>query len=307
MTVQTSASMDFYDAADRHATDLIYSSITRNDLYDSLNDLAAMGQSRRKRIRPNQCFVNYDTDKIVFAISVVDNRNIAIPAGFKPTAADVNIAKRWLAEQMIHQTYLFTRDVTDTLPGNNPAAPRLSVHDYSTAASEMGIEAAAIHAVATVEAGGRTGFDHLGRPKILFEGHLFRKFTGGQYDLKYPWLSKGFPKSADYYSWDQYSRLYEAMDLDVHAALESASWGLFQVMGFNHNGWPSVLPFVDAMYQSEYMHLKAFASFCKDNHLIKLINDHDWAGFASRYNGTGYAKNHYDTKMAAAYAQYAGK
>jgi hypothetical protein len=307
MMTLTSASMDFYDAADRNALDFIYGSISNNDLYDSLNDLATMGQSRRRRIRPNQCFVKYNTDRIVFAINVVDTRTPVVPSGFSPSTSDVSIAKRWLADQINSQTYIFNRDVTETLPGGNPGAPRLSVHDYDTAAKDMGIEAAAIHAVATVEAGGRTGFDNLGRPKILFEGHLFRKFTGGAYDLKYPWLSKAYPKSRDYYKWDQWSRLYEAMDLDVHAALEAASWGLFQVMGFNHNGWGSVVPFAQDMFVSEYMHLKSFASFCKDNHLIKLINDHDWAGFAAKYNGDGFAKNHYDTKMAAAYKSFAGK
>jgi hypothetical protein len=307
MIKEAPASMDFYDAADRHAYDFIYNTITKNDLYDSLNDLATMGRERRNRIRPKQCFVKYDTDKIAYAISVVDTRNAAPPSGFKPSTHDTGIARRWLADQMTRQTYIFTRDVTAALPNPNPSAPRLSVHDYDTAAKDIGIEAAAIHAVAEVEAGGRSGFDGNGRPKILFEGHWFRKFTGGEYDLKYPWLSKAYPKSSEYYKWDQYGRLYEAMDLDADAALKSASWGMFQVMGFNHNGWGSVFSFVDDMYVSEYMHLKSFASFCKDNQLIKLINDHNWAGFAKRYNGDGYAKNHYDTKMDAAYRKYAGK
>jgi len=95
------------------------------------------------------------------------------------------------------------------------------------------------------------------------------------------------------------------MDLDAEAAFKSASWGLFQVMGFNHNGWGSVTAFVKDMFVSEYKHLKAFTSFCVDNGLKKYINNHDWATFASKYNGDDYAKNHYDTKMAAAFAKYA--
>jgi hypothetical protein len=99
--------------------------------------------------------------------------------------------------------------------------------------------------------------------------------------------------------------MYEAMDLDVDAALKAASWGLFQVMGFNHNGWGSAIPFAQDMFISEYKHLKAFTSFCKDNGLIRFINQHDWATFASKYNGEGYAANAYDIKMAAAYQKYA--
>jgi hypothetical protein len=126
------------------------------------------------------------------------------------------------------------------------------------------------------------------------------------YDLKYPWLSTGYPADAVFYGWkDQWSRLYEAMDLNLEAALTSASYGLFQVMGFNHNGWTAVGPFVNAMFVSEYEHLKAFISFCKDNHLSQYIVTQDWPTFASKYNGAAYATHNYATKMAGAYARYA--
>lgn len=305
MSATLSVCVDFYNAANQSAYDLIYLSISQNDFYTTLSDLTTMGKKRRDKVRPQQCFVKYDNERLAYAFSVVDNRDATVTGGAKPTAADVATAKKWLADQKVKEVYFFTRDVTDTLPAPNSSAPRLSLTDYDTAATDLGIEAAAIHAVAQVEAGGRTGFDGEGRPKILFEGHLFRKYTGSKYDLKYPWLSKKYPSSRDFYKWNQWSRMYEAMDLDVEAALKAASWGLFQVMGFNHNGWGSVIPFAKDMFVSEYMHLKAFTSFCKDNGLISYINQHDWATFASKYNGEGYAANAYDTKMAAAYLKYA--
>ncbi len=297
--------VDFYLAANGGSNDLIYQSINENDFYTTLSDLTTMGRKRRDLVRPTQSFVKYDNNRIAYAFSVVDNRDVAATGLIKPSAADMAAAKKWLDDQKTKQIYFFTRDVTDTLPAPNPSAPRLSVQDYETAATELGIEAAAIHAVAEVEAGGRSGFDASGRPKILFEGHKFHSFTGKKYDLKYPWLSKTYPASRAFYKWDQWSRIYEAMDLDVEAALKSASWGLFQVMGFNHNGWGSVTPFAQAMYQSEYQHLKAFMAFCKDNSLVKYITAHNWASFALHYNGDDYAANSYDTKMEAAYKKYA--
>ena len=41
--------------------------------------------------------------------------------------------------------------------------------------------------------------------------------------------------------------------------------------------------------------------FLKANGLISKLQRHDWAGFARGYNGSAYAKNQYDTKLAVAY------
>jgi len=297
--------VDFYTIANSGSYEPIYQSISQDDLYTNLSNLTIMGIKRRNRVRPNQNFTKFDNNRLAYAFSVVDTRDSTPPPGVKPWIADVTAAKRWLTDQKTEQIYYYGRDVTDTLPAPNRGAARLSVQDFDTAATELGIASAAIHAVAEVEAGGRDGFNFMGRPKILFEGYLFRKYTGKKFDLKYPWLSKKYSDSREFYGWDQWSRIYEAMDLDAEAAFKSASWGLFQVMGFNHNGWGSVMAFVTDMFVSEYKHLKAFTSFCVDKRLKKYINNRDWTTFASKYNGEDCAKNHYDTKMAAAYAKYA--
>jgi hypothetical protein len=191
------------------------------------------------------------------------------------------------------------------LPTPNPNAPRLTDQDFQKAAGDYGIEVAVIRAVAKVESGGRTGFDARGRPKILFEAHIFHKLTKGKYDKHYPELSqKTWALSKKYYSLDQWSRMYQAMDLDQQAAWKSASWGMFQIMGFNHNGFDTGGQFVAAMFESEYQHLKSFLAFCADSNLIAVLQKKDWAGFARAYNGAGYKDNHYDQKMAHAYEKY---
>ena len=196
-------------------------------------------------------------------------------------------------------------DLTCWLPVPNPNAPRLTDQDFQTAANEYSIEVAVIHAVAKVESGGRTGFDSQGRPKILFEAHIFHKFTKGKYDKSYPQLSQPtWERGKKYYSLDQWTRMYQAMDLDQEAAWKSASWGMFQIMGFNHSGFPTVREFVAAMFESEYQHLRSFLAFCADNNLIAALKKKDWAAFARSYNGAGYKENKYDQKMEQAYQKY---
>ena len=77
-------------------------------------------------------------------------------------------------------------------------------------------------------------------------------------------------------------------------------------MGFNHKaaGYNSVEAFVKDMYQSEGKQLDAFVNFIKaDPAMHSALKRHDWAGFAYRYNGEGYAANNYDIKIHDAYNQ----
>ena len=99
------------------------------------------------------------------------------------------------------------------------------------------------------------------------------------------------------------------MALDRAAALQSASWGMFQIMGFNYQacGYSSVESFVEDMFKSESEHLSAFVGFIKKNKLAAALKSKNWATFAAAYNGPGYAENHYDTKMEKAYKKFAGK
>jgi N-acetylmuramidase len=166
---------------------------------------------------------------------------------------------------------------------------------------------AAIKAVAKVESGGTIAFDTQYRARILFEAHQFRKYTTREFDVTHPHLSCNSVLAKKYYKWDQYNRMYEALVLNPVAAIQACSWGKFQVMGFNHNGWPDPVSFARAMQVSETNQLKAFEEFCKANGTIPHLKNKDWVKFATAYNGSGYATFHYDTKMAAAYKQYSAK
>lgn len=178
----------------------------------------------------------------------------------------------------------------------------LNDDDFNTAAIKLECLPAAIKTVAEVEAAG-DGFLRSGEPKILFERHIFSKLTKRKFDGTYPSVSNRTPGG---YKGGQaeHSRLDQAAALDREAALKSASWGKFQILGqnFQQAGFKTLQEFINAMYHSEQQQLHAFVQFIKaDRRLLKAIRNGDWQLFASVYNGPAYAKNKYDKKMEAAF------
>jgi hypothetical protein len=182
----------------------------------------------------------------------------------------------------------------------------LGQNDLHTAAANLHCDTPAIQAVTTVECGPGGGFlgDGSKRPIILFEAFRFAEATGHRYDSQYPNISS--PTS----NWKlykggaaEYDRLAQAMVLSASAALLSTSWGMFQIMGSNYKtaGFDTVDDFVNAMAVSAGNQLEAFVKFCQDNGLSTFLAAHDWTHFALRYNGALYARNQYDTRLAAAY------
>lgn len=209
----------------------------------------------------------------------------------------------------IPQTGLYD-DPTQSVLTAFIASKYLTAKDYKVAADKLGAEVAAVRAVCEVEARG-SGFLPDGRCLILFERHKFwlylSKNRGQAFADKiagqYPDICNR--KAGGYVGKEgEWPRMDRAMAIDANAALMSASWGLFQIMGFNYKtaGFPSVETFVAAMKVSERDHLAAFVSFIQANPtLLKAIRAKQWAIFAENYNGENYAINEYDTKMATAY------
>jgi len=187
----------------------------------------------------------------------------------------------------------------------------LTEQDFKAFAEKYNIEVAAIKAVHEVESGGR-GFLN-GKIKILFEGHVFwkeltkrgidpNKITAGNEDV----LHKSYVARNPLYKLDQHTRLDKAVKINAEAAYSSASYGLFQVMGFHYNSmnFPTAKAFVDYLSVNEGNQLDIFGKFLEINGLLKPLRDRNWVKFASGYNGSGYASNKYDTKLAAAYEKY---
>lgn len=185
-------------------------------------------------------------------------------------------------------------------------AKQLEPGDVRAIAGYLGCHIAAVEAVLAVEARGE-GFDSRGRPKMLFEPHVFWRELDGGIERSYAEGSGlAYPKwKPGNYPVDSYPRLIKAMEINETAALRSASWGMGQVMGFNHlaAGFATVQEFVRAMTYSEGAHLYAMARFIVSKELQRHLRNRDWEPFAYGYNGAGYAQHNYHGKLAAAYAR----
>ncbi len=185
-------------------------------------------------------------------------------------------------------------------------ARRLDDIDLPRIGAKIGVGEDEIHAVLDVETRGG-GFDKQGRPKMLFEPHIFYREVPGH--LRAQAVSKGLAYKrwgTKRYPSDSYPRLTQAMKMDREAAFRSASWGLGQVMGFNHSmaGYPSAEAMVKDFLDDEDKHLEAMVEFIIAAGLDDELRNHDWRGFARGYNGPGYAKNGYHTKLERAYRKW---
>ncbi len=185
--------------------------------------------------------------------------------------------------------------------------------DLRAAAAELEVEPQVLDALARVESAG-SGFLEPGVPKILFEGHIFWK------ELKKvgidPEAHAAAHPSVVYPKWDrtrylggrkEYDRLREAEGIHREAALRSASWGAFQIMGFNHAacGFADVEAFVEAQASGAAGQLAAFCAFLRAQRLVGYLREKNWTEFARRYNGPAYDQNRYDEKLRAAYERSA--
>lgn len=190
------------------------------------------------------------------------------------------------------------------------ASKKLSKNDVLVAALGLGVEPAALKAVIDVEAAS-SGFDNQGRPTILFERHkMWSELTKINWITKRNELAAKYPdicnkSSGAYNVRPQYEKLRIASELNWDVAHKSASWGLGQVMGFNATslGYADIKEFIDAMYESEAKQLDAMCRFIKINRLTSALKSRNWAAFAKGYNGSSYAINKYDLKLAVAYAK----
>ncbi len=184
----------------------------------------------------------------------------------------------------------------------------------NTIAVTLGVEPAALLAVAEVESGGQVSAPVDGRPMplIRWEGHYFYRLTSGtaqalaiQQGLASP-VAGGVPNPGSQQG--RYDLLARAKLIDPDAALSSCSWGLGQVMGANWSwlGYPSVGALVDAACSGVGGQVEVMSRFVIKSGLVDDLRRRDFTAFARRYNGPSYKANAYDARMAAAYARYAG-
>ena len=194
----------------------------------------------------------------------------------------------------------------------------ITEEQFISAANKLGCDLAAIKAVNKVESSS-SGFLENGEVKILFEPHVFWRellaagispamVTGNNTDILYPkWKSGQYGKYSA-----QHGRLARAMKIHSSAALKSASWGAFQIMGNNYRkaGYNSVEEMVADYKKGESNQLLSFVKYLQNTDMAKHLVNHDWAKFAELYNGRGYkgspdtVEDDYDFKLASAYKYF---
>lgn len=152
------------------------------------------------------------------------------------------------------------------------------------------------YAVAMVESNGK-GYRNNGFPIIRFEKHVFIRY------LKNNKATQHLIRKAENIrgsGWDTYQA---ALKIEPTFAKLSTSFGMFQIMGFNHAvvGYETVDEFVAAMEESVEKQIEAFCRFVQYNYMQSAIKHKRFADFAARYNGANYHANNYDVKLEDAY------
>ncbi len=192
---------------------------------------------------------------------------------------------------------------------------------YIDAAEDLGCELAVMKALAELESHG-AGFLSTGELRILFEPHIFwRQLQKAR--IKPNVLLREKPALADilYEFWmpgaygpesAQWDRLRKAAQVNIIAAYNSASYGRFQIMGFNHNacGYSTVIEFMYWLQKDEIYHLKSFVCFIKYSGLEQYLRNKQFDLFAKQYNGPGYKNSpvtildDYDYKLKKLYQKW---
>lgn len=179
-------------------------------------------------------------------------------------------------------------------------------------AQSNGIEAAALLAVAEVESGGRALFPINDRkePAIRFEGHYFDRRLSGHIRDQARKAGLSAPQAGGVRNpktqRERWLLLERATAIHKKAALESTSWGLGQVMGAHWEwlGYTSVDELVAEARGSVSGQVKLMLRFIDKAGLKATLQAKDWRNFARRYNGPAFARNQYDTRMAAAHERW---
>lgn len=290
----------------------------------SLNgSVGAEGDNRPEDVKSLQQALNQLADQIGLSTSLTEDGLISEEPSTSATCAAIGLFQRAKLgfknpDKKVDCDGKTHQALTDALGAGDRSMPwsllagitpetGLTDDDFSTAAEQLGCDVAAIKAVSKVESSGN-GFFSNGLPCLLFEAHQFSRLTHHQYDSSHPDISSVHWDRSLYLGGEkEYQRLEKAISLDQSAALQAASYGRYQIMGFNFKaaGYDNVQNFVRDMCLAERHHLMAFVHFIQSApKMAQALIAHDWGTFARHYNGPAYAKNHYDEKLEKAYEQY---
>jgi hypothetical protein len=183
------------------------------------------------------------------------------------------------------------------------------------------IDLAALLAVVEIESDGHSLESDGKTPSFLFEKHVFYRQLLSLTDRDK--ADAAVRAGLAYVSWQPSTEyrneatskqrlelLAQARAINEEAADRACSWGVGQTMGENCRD----LGFVDARHMVAFMiaggvpaQVECLIREIEHSNLTRHLNAHEWAAFARGYNGAGYQRNHYDSRLAVAYSRWAPK
>jgi len=169
------------------------------------------------------------------------------------------------------------------------------------AADMLGCNVAALEAVIAVEAAGK--FYNSNRTMVRrFEPHHLPQAL--QRELGF---SGGWRASLRLATTSRRRMFDQAYAVDPEAACYAASWGAFQIMGFNATraGFRSSVAMVSAFEKDVSYQLSAFIKFVEFIGADSDLRAQNWVGFARKYNGSGQPQV-YARRMETEYARRTG-
>lgn len=187
-------------------------------------------------------------------------------------------------------------------------------------ARRNGVDPSGLLAVVEVESDGKSMEVDGKTPCLLFERHIFyrelkkRQPSRLQAAVDAGLAHQDWRRSTQYKdqgtSTKRLALMERARAINVECANRSASWGVGQTMGFlaEELGFPNANAMLKFMIDGGIpAQVECMLREIKNKNLIPSLNKHDWAHFARIYNGSGYAANQYDTRMAAAERKWRNK
>ncbi|WP_081069646.1 N-acetylmuramidase family protein [Burkholderia stagnalis] len=202
---------------------------------------------------------------------------------------------------------------------NYPSPVSFSDDQFKSIATALDCEAAVMKAFAYTESGGDAWLPN-GLPKVLFERHHFYQFTAPLPDKKtkktpkHPFAQYSdicSPSRGGYgdsiYEWQ---RLLKAAKLNLEAALMSASYGGFQILGENYKdmGYSSAAAFVNDFMSGTDSQIKILEQFFKKvkKAAIPHLKKKNWETITMYYNGGNWKDTNpgYPSKMSEYYEKF---
>ena len=165
-------------------------------------------------------------------------------------------------------------------------------------ANRINIPVSSAAAILAVESSGR-GFGNDGQLLIRFEPKVFKDRSGQ--DISYSHKNNAA----------EHQTFNNALALDNGKykvdAYKSISMGIGQIMGFNATriGYTNAEQMYAVFAQALEPQIVGVFKFIEtDKTLLNAARTDDFAAFAKKYNGSGYAANKYDVKLADAKAAF---